>query len=134
MRKLIGPALAKLLAALAVFLALPACHPQGKDSGLGAPRVIDCASQAIGAHAGEALGPVNGCLAGEGSVDACLLSLLAPAAGITVDLIGCLVKKEGSAASAASQANPDDSADAQRSARAKEFLSHMQARGFSFEH
>jgi hypothetical protein len=133
MRKALGSA-AALLAAL-VFLALPACQPRPKgENGIGAPRAIDCASQAIGEHAGEALGPVNHCLASEGSIDACLLGLVQPAVGITVDLIGCLTKREGSSASAASQANPADTADRQRAARAREFLEHMQARGFAFEH
>jgi hypothetical protein len=112
-------------------LLIPACRAK-PDGGLGAPRVIDCASQTVAAHAPESLGPVNTCLAGDGDIQACLLGLLQPAIGITVDVVGCLTRKEGSAASAASQANPDDAVDAKRAARAKDFLEKMDARGFQF--
>lgn len=113
-------------------LLIPSCRAR-PDSGLGMPRVIDCASQAVAGHAPEALGPVNSCLAGEGDIQACLLGLTQPAIGITVDVVGCLTRKEGSAASAASQANPSDTVDARKATRAKEFLEKMHERGFSFE-
>jgi hypothetical protein len=113
-------------------LLIPSCRAR-PDGGLGAPRVVDCASQAVAAHAPEALGPVNVCLAGQGDVQACLLGLIQPAIGITVDVVGCLTRKEGSAASAASQANPENTVDARRAQRAREFLEKMRERGFSFE-
>lgn len=112
-------------------LLIPSCRTTRPD-GLGAPRVVDCATQAVAQRAPEALGPVNVCLAGEGDVQACLLSLISPATGITLDTIGCLVRKEGSAASAASQANPDNTVDARRASRSRDFLEKMQQRGYSF--
>jgi len=113
-------------------LLLPGC-PVTPDKGLGAPRAIDCTLQAGAAQAPQALGPVNSCLAGHGDVLACALGLVGPATGFTLDLIGCLVKREGSAASAASQANPADQVDAARAQRSREFLEKMAARGYQFE-
>lgn len=113
-------------------LLIPSCRGGRPDEGLGMPRVIDCASQAVANHAPEALGPVNVCLAGEGDVQACLLGLVRPAVGITLDVVGCLTRKEGSAASAASQANPENTVDARRAARSRTFLEKMRERGYAF--
>jgi hypothetical protein len=129
MRKALGGS--KVLALVVFCVGVAACRAQPKDSGLGAPRVIDCASQAVTNRAPELLGPINGCLAAEGSIDACLLSLVQPGIGVGIDAVMCLTRREGSTANAASQANPDDALDRRKAQRARAFLEGMAQRGLT---
>jgi hypothetical protein len=55
-------------------------------------------------------------------VTSCLIGLIQPAGCVTYETVACLVRHEGAAAEHASQANPDDTRDARRAARAKAFL------------
>jgi hypothetical protein len=109
--------------ALLLALACDSCKPTpGTPQTITPGTVVSCGTQAVTAHATEALPGVNACLSGKDDITTCLLGLVQPAVGITLDVIACLTKHEGSAASAASQANPDDKVDARRAARAREFL------------
>lgn len=119
------------LAALLLLVTAAACsgcpHPQpGPVEPPGPGKVITCGTNAIEACAPEALPAVNDCLAGAGDVVSCLVGLIKPAGCLTYEVISCLVRHEGSAAAAASRANPSDSTDARRAARAKEFIDRQQ--------
>ena len=135
MKKLL--ALSALLAVAAFMLTFAvlsaSCQPKpGTNGGLGNPGLISCGTQAVTDHATEAMPAVNACLSGTSDIVTCLLGLVRPAVGIGVDVIGCLTRHEGAAASAVSQANPADTVDARRAARAREFLQTMSRRGYVF--
>ena len=84
-------------------------------------KVIDCSAEAIQQQWPGAIGPVNTCLTGGGSY-ACLLGLIRPAAGITEDLIACLVRNQGSEFAAAAAINFDDVRSARAAESARAFL------------
>jgi hypothetical protein len=90
--------------------------------------VISCGSEAIQRCAPTALPAVNDCLAGDGDVVACLVGLIQPVGCMTQETIACVVRKEGSSANAAAQANPSDTVDAKRASRAKEYLTRQNIR------
>jgi hypothetical protein len=102
-------------------LLLAACPKPTPDGGIG-QRIVHCGSEAVQNCAPGALPAVNGCLTGTGDVTACVLSLIQPAGCVTYEVVACLVRHEGEAATAAYSANHSDTRDAWRSARAREFL------------
>ncbi len=120
-----------LFAAIVALSVSLACTPKpGTAPGPTAPGgVISCGTKAVTDHAAQTLAPVNQCLASTGDVTNCLLGLVQPLVGITTEVIACVTRHEGSAAAAASRANPDDAVDARRMARAREFL---EGQGFQF--
>jgi hypothetical protein len=89
--------------------------------------LIACSGDALAHCAPDLLGPVNECLSGKTDVVACLTGFARPAGCTAIDYIACLVRHEGSAASAAAQANPSDSMDVRRAARAHEYLERIGA-------
>lgn len=114
-----------------VVAVLAACQPKPKPDGLGAPRVLSCATRAAGEHAVDVLPGINQCLAGSGDVLACALGLLNPVGGIVLETIACVAKHEGAAARAAADANPFDDRDRHRAARAAELLEKLAQRGWT---
>jgi hypothetical protein len=119
--------------ALAAFLLLvtaAACtgcpHPGPGPVEPGPGKVISCGTAAIQACAPEALPAVNGCLAGAGDIVTCLVGLIKPTGCLTYEVISCLVRHEGSAAAKAASANPADTVDTRRAARAKEYIERQQ--------
>lgn len=120
----------KVLAAVLLVLsvaALPACpHPQPGPVVPGPGKVITCGTNAIQTCGPEALPAVNECLAGLDDVVGCLIGLIKPAGCLTYEVIACLVRHEGSAAGTAARANPADTVDVRRAARAKEFIDRQQ--------
>ncbi len=93
------------------------------------PKVIRCGIEAVQQNWPKAIGPVNTCLAGTDDVTACLLALISPVAGITHDVIACVVRKEGSEFTHAARANPWDTRSARSADRAREFLTKQ---GYQF--
>ena len=91
----------------------PSC-PEPKP---GEPGIFDCASQAVQDHAISILPKVNDCLTG-GSVTMCLISLISPVAGITEDVLSCVVRSAGSRFAM----NADDDFERQASSNATAFL------------
>lgn len=95
--------------------------------GPGTPHgIVECGAQAVQACAPGALPAVNECLSGTGPVVPCLLGKIGGC--VTYDVLACLVRHEGSAASAAYQANPEDTRDHWRAQRAREFLERTGAK------
>ena len=88
----------------------------------GHPGIVECGTNAVERCAPSALPAVNECISGQSDVVSCLLGLIQPAGCITYEVIACLTRHEGAAAQGAYAANPDDTRDKRRAARAKEFL------------
>lgn len=113
------PSFATLLVlAAGLGLLLPAC-PAGCPGG--PKRLIECSGEAIATNAAKVQSAVVACLSGGGTT-ACLLGLINPAAGITEDVIACLVRAEASKLAV----EPEDVG---RSERARSFL---RERGYRF--
>lgn len=97
--------------------------PTPENPGSPRPAIVKCGVDAVTKAAPKALPLVNECLAAiSGDVTSCLLGLIKPAIDITYEVIVCLTRNEGAAANAAAQANPENTVDARRAARAREFL------------
>lgn len=88
-----------------------------------AGHVVNCGASAVAQCAPQALGQVNECLGGQGDVTTCLLALIATNAPcLASDIIACIVHHEGTQAAADAAANPADTREARRAARASEYL------------
>jgi hypothetical protein len=115
------------LALLAMWMALPGCpKPIGEP---GHPGIVDCTVQAVRDHGLALIPRVNDCLVASASWEACLISLIAPAAGITEDVLACVVQSSGRSAAASVEANPKDSLSAIAAERARNFV---RTRGYVF--
>jgi len=102
------------------------CRPP--TPGTPAGDLIQCGTEAVQRNWPRVLGPANTCLTG-GSATACLIGLIDPVAGITEDVIACVVRREGSDFNAAAQANPVDTRSARAASNARKFLGD---RGYRF--
>jgi hypothetical protein len=91
-------------------------------------RVVSCTTQAVRDNWPAAIGPVNSCLV-SASASACLLALIRPLAGITEDVVACLVRDQGSEFAHAAQANPGDTRSATAAANARNYLAEQ---GYTF--
>lgn len=105
-----------LLAVVALTISISGC-PSSCETKPGEPGIFDCASQAVQDHAISILPNVNDCLTG-GSVTMCLISLISPVAGITQDVLSCVVRSAGSRFAM----NADDDFERQASSNATAFL------------
>lgn len=109
------------LAILSVLVVVPSCKTGGGEP-TGPGKAISCGGDALAHCAPDLLGPTNECLAGTGDVVACVTGFLKPAGCMGLDVLACMVRHEGSAASAAASANPNNTVDARRAERAREFI------------
>lgn len=108
---------------LVLALALSACPKPIPEPGEPTkPNVITCGVNAIQQCAPEALPAVNACLAGMDDIVTCVIGLIKPGTCLVYETLVCVLRHEGSAAALAAKANPDNTLDARRAARAKEFL------------
>lgn len=117
---------------LALFLC--ACPKPGPEPGyppVTPGGVISCAVTAVQQHAPEVLPKVNECLIMKVGAVNCLIGLIQPAIGITLDVIACVTAHEGDAAGAAAALNPRDSIDVLRHKNAEEFI---QSQNIQFAH
>lgn len=117
------------LAALSLFLAIPACPQPIPEPGK--PGLIDCATDAVKSHAISMIPKVNECLSRvlSGDVAGCLISLISPVAGIGQDTIACLVRSQGSSFAASASANPNDQVSTRAAENARVFI---RDRGYVF--
>lgn len=110
-----------ILAFVALTISISGCPSSCKPKP-GEPGIFDCASQAVRDHAISILPKVNDCLTG-GSVTMCLISLISPVAGITEDVLSCVVRSAGSRFAM----NADDDFERQASSNATAFLCEREA-------
>lgn len=110
---------AALFVLIIVGFTVPACKIPPPDSVAG--RVISCSTDAVRSDWPKVLGPVNDCLAGQGDAVACL-DLVTTTTKVAVDVVACVVRREGSEAHAAAQVNPRNTRDARRSDRARAYI------------
>lgn len=111
------------LAALAVVLA--ACpHPIPGQPGPVA-HIVDCGREAVTGQGIALIPAVNSCLVQITNPIGCVLALADPAAHITVDFLGCLVRGRGAEFAAAARANPDDQLSKLAADNAARFLSEQ---------
>jgi hypothetical protein len=96
------------------------------------PGVLECSSEVVRAHWPEALPAVNRCLAAaaDSAWFDCLVGLINPIAGLTEDVIGCVVRGTGDRYRQASAANPNDEISSTAASRAAEFLTRQ---GYKFQ-
>jgi hypothetical protein len=97
----------------------------------GEPGVLDCASQAVRDHWPQVLPEVNKCLAAASDGDwmGCLTGLIVPAAGITEEVVACLVHSSGASYADAAAHNPHDGISVRAAQRAATFIAQ---RGYQF--
>lgn len=110
-----------------MLLGCPKPPPDGGHVG-----VLECTSDAVKAHWPEALPAVNKCLAAasDGTWFNCLLGLISPAAGITEDVIGCVVRGSAQRYAESAAHNPDDTVSVRAAKRAETFIA---TRGYKFQ-
>lgn len=108
-------------------MAIPACAHTPPPTSPGG--IIDCTTAAVRGHAIEIIPRVNDCLAAPSSWEACLLSLIVPALGITEDVVACTVQARGRSFATAAEANTRDSLSAIAAERARQFV---KSRGYVF--
>lgn len=87
-----------------------------------------CSGHLLEECAPLALPLVGECLTGGADVVGCILGITRIVGCATYEILACVVRHEGSAASAAAQANPKDTRDRWRAQRAKEFLERTGAK------
>jgi hypothetical protein len=90
--------------------------------------LVDCTVSAVRAHAIDIIPKVNDCIA-TSDYDKCLISLIQPAIGITIDAIGCAVQARGRSAARTLAVNQNDQLSFEAAARAEQFL---KSHGFVF--
>ncbi len=88
-------------------------------------KLIDCSVDAVKRQAIGLIAPVNTCLTG-GDARACLLGLINPAAGVTLDVIACVTRREGAEFAAAELINPADKGSARAADNARAFIAAEQ--------
>lgn len=103
---------------LGVLLLLGACRMPPDST---ASKIIRCGTQAVKDNFFQALPSVNGCLASPG-YESCLFGLINPVAGITEDVVACVLRDQGQKFAAAAAANPTDTHSAQAATRARTFM------------
>ncbi len=116
------------LALLAVWMAIPAGCPQplpppgtpGEPPA--SPGIFTCTVAAVRDHALVLLPAVNDCLTAPAAWEACLLSLIKPAEGITEEVLACAVQGAGRHAAAAADANSKDQLSSIEAERARAFI------------
>ncbi len=82
---------------------------------------IDCGGQAIKDRGLPLIPKVNTCLL-DPSFMSCLISLIQPVAGITEEIVACVVRSSGSSFASNAQANPNDEISKQNAERARMFI------------
>jgi hypothetical protein len=87
-------------------------------------KTVDCSGESVRSRWVSILPAVNQCIGDVtvGDYTSCLLALVNPAAGISLDVVACLVRERGASAVHASQANPDDARSTRAAERAHAFL------------
>ncbi len=91
-------------------------------------KVIDCSGPAIRDRGLPLIPKVNACLL-DPTFMSCLIALITPVAGITEDIVACVVRSSGSSFAANAQVNPSDAVSKQNAERARAFLVE---RGYQF--
>lgn len=75
----------------AFFAACPGCpNPTPTQQ-----KWIDCTSAAVRTHGLPLIPKINDCVTGVFDVTGCLISLISPAAGISADVLACVVRDQG---------------------------------------
>ena len=91
---------------------------------------IECGGEAMRTHGIPLIPKVNDCLTGAaGSWQQCLVSLISPAAGITEDVLACVLQEQEQTFAAQASANPEDNSATTAATRAAEFIKE---RGYQF--
>lgn len=111
--------------AAAVFAASCKLPPPGTVT----RKIIDCAVETGKQQAIGLIAPVNTCLTG-GSTTECLLGLINPVAGVTEELIACVVRSQGAEFNAAAAINVSDTRSWRAAENARVFISK---RGYEFK-
>ncbi len=88
-------------------------------------KLIDCATDAVKQNGIGLIAPVNTCLTG-GDVQSCLLGLINPAAGITYDVLACVVRREGAEFAAAEAINANDTRSRRGATSARQWIAAEQ--------
>lgn len=114
------------LMAAALTVAALACRVPHPDTWQG--KAIRCSGEALERCWPTVMGPVNTCLGGE-EASTCLLALIKPGTCTAEEIVACLVRKSGSEAVHASQANPADIRSARMATNAKAWIAE---RGYEF--
>jgi hypothetical protein len=114
------------MVALAVDLGGCPRPPPGPGTPPSAPAV--CSGNLIAECAPQVLPLVGECLAATSDVVACVLGITRLVGCATYEILACVVRHEGSAASAAYQANHEDTRDHWRAQRAREFIERTGAK------
>jgi hypothetical protein len=116
------------LALLSAFLALPvACRLPPPTSTLG--KVIRCSTEAVEKNGPALVAPVNTCLTNDGDATACLLGLVRPAAGITQEVIACVVRHQEKVFAESAAGNEADVRSWRAAERAREFTARYTFEG-----
>lgn len=111
-------------------LILVGCPQPNPGPGVNPPGLVDCAIPAVRDHGIALIPQVNDCLTGQGGWMGCLSGLIAPAVGITEDVLHCVVQSSGKSFGAAASANPADSISGIGASRAQEYI---QSKGLKFK-
>ncbi len=120
------------LLALAL-ISVPACpHPMPGEPTTG-ERFVDCGKDVIRSQGIALIPAVNTCLVTLGNPAACLLAMVDPVAGITFEMIACMVQSRGAQFNAAAQANPGDQLSKRAATNARTFLNDQGVRFHAVE-
>lgn len=125
------PKVSHALAVLAIgiiFMFLPVmllhgCRDVSKpDTTVG--KLVHCGTAAVQENWPRILPSVNSCLTDqtERSYEPCLISLINPVAGITEDVLACVLRDQGGKFAASAETNPGDTRSMRASVRAQAFI------------
>jgi hypothetical protein len=118
--------------ALALLLLVTACRCRMPSPESPAGRLIQCSTEAVAQNWHKALPGVNTCLGRDDAppaIDTCLLGLIAPAVGVTEDVLACVLRRQGERFAASASTNPDDQFSARAAGNAQGFMAR---RGYRF--
>lgn len=109
------------LVAGALLVSLVAC-PGCPNPTTTQQKWIDCSAAAVRTHGIPAIPAVNECLTQSMGWEACLIGLIQPAAGITKDVLACVLLQRAENFGAMAAQNPEDEVSRTAAERARAFI------------